>query len=115
VALPLQAPPHPTKDEPFAGVAVSVKVCGEEVVNWTLQVPVEQERPTFGLEVTVPSPTTVTDSVCDRKTAVTSTGSRIVSWQGPVPLQAPPQLEKIELASGVAVSVTVCGSAAVFT
>jgi hypothetical protein len=42
--------------------------------------------------------------------AVTFVGPRTVSWQGPVPLQAPPQLVNTEFASAVVVSVTVTGN-----
>jgi hypothetical protein len=101
--VPVQAPLHPVKLEPAAGVAVSVTIV--PLLKLAVQVP-GQFIPA-GLLLTVPPPTTVTESA---KTwvnvAVTDSAALIVTVQIPVPVQAPLHPAKLQPEAGVAVSIT---------
>jgi hypothetical protein len=104
-ALPLQAPPQPTKDEFAAAVAVSVTwVPGSKSA---LHV-VPQLIP-VGLLVTLPWPVPLKLTVKTGDAlnlAITEVFCVSVILQAPVPLQAPDHPAKYEFAAGVAVSVT---------
>src|SRR5512132_1479921 len=104
--VPVQSPPQPVKVEPASGVAVSVTAVpdGNEAEHVAPQsIPV-------GELVTVPEPdpafVTVSVGGPTSKVAVTARSWSIVTTQGPVPVQSPPQPVNVEPASGVAVSVT---------
>jgi hypothetical protein len=102
--VPVQAPLHPVKLLPVPGVAVSVTTVPP--LKLAVQVPGQVIPP--GLLVTVPPPTTVTDSgkVCVNM-AVTDSAALTVTTQLPVPLQAPLHPAKLQPAAGVSVSITV--------
>jgi hypothetical protein len=106
VPVPEQAPLHPAKVEPAAGLAVSV-VAVPGVTDWEQVAP--QLMPA-GLLVTVPEPVPffVTDSVTGVavNVAVTDVAALTVTAQVPVPEQAPLQPAKVEPEAGAAVRVT---------
>ena len=129
--MPLQAPDQPANMESGEGKGRSVstvptwcrveQVCGEPGVF--------AQSPSGGLTCTVPLPcsrlSTVSVSVCGpRKTAIATRASSIVTWQGPLPLQAPDQPANTESGEGKGVSVSgvptrcrvehVCGEPGVF-
>src|SRR4051794_37681348 len=113
---PLQAPLQLVKVNPAAGVAVSVT--GVPAAKLSTQVPGQLMLP--GLLTTVPLPLTPTVSgkvccCCWVKVATTFCAWFIVTLHGPAPLQAPPQLVKVNPAAGVAVSVTRVPAAKLFT
>ena len=101
---PLHPPPlHPTKDE-FAP-AVAVRVTAVPEAKFALQV-CPQFMPE-GVLVTVPWPVKATVSTGEvLKLAITEALCIRVTWQAPVPLQAPDHPAKKEFAAGDAVSVT---------
>jgi phage tail protein X len=100
---PLQAPPQPLKPQPFAGVAVSVTCVAE--AKFALHV--DGQLIPAGELVTVPLPVTLTDNAtfCTN-VAVTDAAAFIVTEHPALPLQAPPQLLKVQPLAGVAVKVT---------
>ncbi len=104
--MPEQAPLHPAKVEPAAGVAVKV-IAVPGVTDCEQVAP--QLMPA-GLLVTVPEPVPlfVTDTVTGVAVndAVTEVAALMVTAQLPVPEQAPPQPAKAEPAAGEAVRVT---------
>ena len=118
--LPVQAPAQPAKDAPGAGAAVSVTA--EFVGRFALhtEAPLPQLIPP---PLTEPLPVTTTESGTDGvpplpppvvNDAVTDLAAVICTVQvGIVPLHAPPQLENVAPAAGVAVSVTVALTAGV--
>lgn len=105
VLVPEQAPDQPEKLSPADGVAVSVTIVPYE--NVVEQVP-GQEMPAGEL-VTVPLPLTLTESVSGSavNVAVTLVELNSVTWQAPVPEQAPDQPVKLCPAEGEAVRLTV--------
>src|SRR5437773_1471383 len=108
VPVPEQPPPlQPVKVELASGVAV--KVTAVPLANGAAHV-APQAMPA-GLLATVPAPTPALVSVrvkdCTANVAVTEVAAFRVTMQVPEPEQPPPlQPVKVELASGVAVSVT---------
>src|SRR5438034_110679 len=108
VPVPEQPPPlQPVKVELASGVAV--KVTAVPLANGAEHV-APQAMPA-GLLATVPAPAPALVSVrvkdCTANVAVTEVAAFTVTMQVPVPEQPPPlQPVKVELASGVAVSVT---------
>jgi len=104
--IPLHAPDHPVNVDPAFGVAVSVTEV--PVLNSALHT-VPQLMPA-GLLVTVPLPERVTVIAGDTEAAVNIAVTEVLplkfNLQGPVPLQAPLQPAKVELAAGVAVRLT---------
>jgi len=106
LAVPVHTPLQPANTEPVAGVAVSVTTV--PVSNGTLHV-APQLRPS-GLDVTLPVPfpafATVSANCTTFQVAVTPLAWLIVTWQLPVPVQAPLQPAKVDPVAGVAVSVT---------
>jgi hypothetical protein len=103
--VPEQAPDQPENPYPLEGAAVRVTPVPYEYV--VEQVP-GQEMPEGEL-VTVPLPLTPTVSVSGIavNVAVTLTGLYSVTWQAPVPEQAPDQPEKLYPAEAEAVRLTV--------
>jgi hypothetical protein len=107
VPVPLQAPNHPANVDPVFGVAVSVT----EIPLLNSAVHIEPQLIPGGLLVTIPlpSPERVTVSAGDGETALNEavTFALLVklSVQVPVPLHAPLQPAKLELAAGIAVKV----------
>jgi hypothetical protein len=111
--VPLQAPDHPTKLEPAAGLALSVTFV--PVAKLALHV-VPQLIPA-GVLVTVPVPlpdsVTVNVSLLATDAAKVAVAERLpltVTVQVPVPLHAPDHPVNVELAAGVAVRVTLVPS-----
>lgn len=108
VLVPEQAPLQPAKTEPLPGVAVSVTdVPGAKDAE---QVPAVQLSP-LGDETTVPAPVPVSATVSaywegTENEAETEVAALRVTWQVPVPEQAPLQPPKLEPLPGVAVRVT---------
>jgi hypothetical protein len=103
LSKPLQAPLQPSKPEPAAGVAVSVTW----VPGATLMLHVDGQLIPAGELATAPLPVTLTDNVTSCKNvAVTDSAAFIVTVQLPLPLQAPPQLPKVQPPAGVGVKVT---------
>ena len=107
VPVPVHAPLQPTKVDP--GLAVAVKVTTVPLVKF-----VEQVMPQLipaGKLVTVPVPMPVLVTVIvywlGANVAVADLAASIVTLQVPTPAQPPLQPAKVELASGVAVKVTV--------
>jgi dUTPase len=104
--VPVQAPLHPTKLEPAAGVSVRLTLV--PLGKFALHVP-GQLIP-VGVLATVPDPlpAIVTDSakLTMLKVAVTDCAALIVTVQLPVPVQAPLHPAKLEPAAGVSVRVT---------
>jgi hypothetical protein len=100
---PLQAPPQPLKPQPFASVAVSVTCVAE--AKFALHV--DGQLIPAGELVTVPLPVTLSDNAtfCTN-VAVTDAAAFIVTEHPALPLQAPPQLLKVQPLVGVAVKVT---------
>jgi hypothetical protein len=119
VPVPVHAPLQPVKDEPAAGVAVSVtaalkaKLAEQVAFAVPAVVGVLQVRPA-GEEATEPEAvvaprSVVTDSACcvGLKVAVTERTWLMATVQvEAVPVQAPPQPAKVEPAGAEAVSVT---------
>lgn len=114
VPVPLHAPDHPPNVEPAVGVAV--RVTEVPLLNAKLQT-VPQLIPA-GLLVTVPVPVPASATVSvaagggggggtatPLNRAVTDVLPVMLRVQGPVPLQAPLQPAKVELAPGAAVKV----------
>jgi hypothetical protein len=108
-AVPLQAPDHPAKLDPDAGVAVSVTV----VPLSKLAEHVCPQLMPAGLLVTVPVPVptsctvSCTCGVADvLKVAVTEAASERVTVQAAVPLHAPDHPVNVDSDAGAAVSVT---------
>jgi hypothetical protein len=105
--VPLHPPPlQPRNSEPTSGIAVRVTTV--PITKLAEQV-VRQEIPS-GLLVIMPLPLPVRITVIEKillKRAVTAVASTTVTVQVPPPEQPPPlQPMKMELTSGVAVSVT---------
>ena len=105
--VPEHPPPfQPVKVEPAADVAMSVTA----VPPGKLAAQVVPQLIPVGLLVTVPTPVPASETVSTEsgsKVAVTVVAAESVSVQAPVPEQPPPlQPVKLELALGVAVSVT---------
>jgi hypothetical protein len=100
---PLQAPLQPAKPQPSAGVAVSV-TC---VAGAKFALHVDGQLIPAGELVTVPLPVTLTDNAtfCTN-VAVTDAAAFIVTEHPALPLQAPPQVLKVQPLAGVAVKVT---------
>jgi len=100
------APDQPVKRDPAAGVAVRVTT----VASSKLAAQVTPQLTPAGLEVTVPDPAPVFDTLSTQtgtKVAVTARAALIVTTQLPVPEQPEPdQPEKRDPAAGAAVSVT---------
>src|SRR5580704_5528238 len=100
---PLQAPPQPEKPKPFAGVAVSV-TC---VPGARFSLHVDGQLIPAGALVTEPLPVTFTDNVTScTNVAVTDSAAFVATVQPPLPLQAPPQLLKVQPVTGDAVKTT---------
>jgi hypothetical protein len=103
--VPVQPPLQPVKVEPAAGVAVSVIVVP---AVYEAEQALPQLMPA-GVLVMLPLPTRVRlkGKVRGVNVAVTVVAADIVTVQAPVPEQPPPlQPVKLEVGSGVAVSVT---------
>ena len=106
VPPPEQAPLHPAKVDPAAGVAVNVTTV--PLAKFALQVP-GQLMPAGALLIEPePEPACVTESakVTTLKVAVTDCAEFMVTLQLPVPEQAPLHPAKVAPAAGVAVNVT---------
>lgn len=108
VDVPVQAPDQPVNVDPEAAVAVSVTCV--PLAKFEVQVP-GQLIPE-GLLVTVPEPepdvatVRATGAAAWSKVAVTEVSEPSVTTQLSVPLHAPDQPVKVEVESGVAVSVS---------
>ena len=103
---PVQSPDQPVNDEPASGDAVSVTVA--PWANVSLQMK-PQAIPAGDDETEpLPVPAFATDSALNatENVAVTLFAASIVNVHEPVPEHAPLQPANVELASGVAVSVT---------
>jgi len=115
--LPLHAPPQPMKAPVFAcdvsvTVVPSVKLASQAPV---LDAPVQVQPIPEGVEVTSPAPVPPSDTVSWRvatgsNRAVTPCGPDIVTWQLPVPLQAPDHPANPLPAAAVATSCTLLPS-----
>jgi hypothetical protein len=104
--VPVHPPDHPVKLESKEGVAVSVTVA--PLLNEEEQVMPQLIPAGLLSTVPVPVPAFVTErlKVCKLKVAVTDLAASMVTAHVPVPVQAPLQPAKLELAEGVAVNVT---------
>ena len=104
--VPVQAPDQPANVEVASGVAVRVTTVPESKEAEQ----VEPQSMPAGAEVTAPPPVptfeTESEWVTRVKVAVTDFAESTVAVQVPVPVQAPDQPAKVEVASGVAVRVT---------
>ena len=107
--LPLQAPLHPVNVRPAAAVAFNVI---ELPLGYAaLQVPLPLvQLITPSVLVTVPCPTSLTESVyCDATVAKLAVAVRLpftVTLQGLLPLQAPLHPENVQPVAAVALIVT---------
>ena len=100
--VPEQAPVHPAKLLPAAGDAFSV-------TSWFGENEAEHVAPQSmpaGVLVTVPEPDLDTLSIGPANVAVTLLVASIVTWQAPVPLQAPAQPVNVLLLSANAWRLT---------
>jgi hypothetical protein len=105
--VPVQAPLHPTKLEPAAGVSVRLTLV--PLGKFALHVPGQLMPVGVLAAVPDPLPAIVTDSakLTVLKVAVTDCAALIVTVQLPVPVQPPPlHPAKVQPAAGVSVRVT---------
>lgn len=102
--VPVQAPVHPAKREPAAGVGVSDTVASTAIGA----VQADPQPMPAGEEAMLPAPVparaTVSVLWVRTKVAVTRLASDSVTLQTPVPVQAPPQPAKAEPTAGLALS-----------
>ena len=104
VAVPEHAPLQPVKVEPVEGAAVRVTIVpgGYDSLQ-----SIPQSIPSGELMIEpLPVPVFETVNTVDAKVAVTVFEPSMVTWQVPVPVQAPLQPVKNEPAAGAAVSTT---------